>query len=122
MKQTKFKYKWKGEWYFIDLYEDNTAEKFAEYESRNKTTRFRQFTNILDSKKNEIYDRSLIIVRNWGGSQEILCKAIVLWDVDEKAWNWQNLETGSYSSADGEIDNYDRWRNVEVYKHADDEN
>lgn len=67
MREIKFKYKWKGQWYFIDMYNDNTAEKFKEFESRNKTTELLQFTGLKDKNGVEIYEGDIYRAYNFEG-------------------------------------------------------
>jgi hypothetical protein len=54
MREMKFKYLWKGDWFYIDLYKDNTASKFEAYESVNKTSPFCQFTGSKIKQENQI--------------------------------------------------------------------
>lgn len=70
--------------------------------------------NKTDINNKPIFENDIIYVRNWGRTNEILCIAKVVWDSDDLCWNWVS-ETGNWSSCDlGEIDMYDRWRNVEI--------
>ena len=52
----KFKYKWRGTWYFVDLKKDNTGMFFSEFEQRNKTSPLLQFTGFVDANGVEIYE------------------------------------------------------------------
>lgn len=60
MREIKFRYLWKGDWYYIDLYNDNTKAEFEFYESVNKTSPFCQFTGLLDKEGVEIYEGDIL--------------------------------------------------------------
>jgi hypothetical protein len=56
----RYRYLWKGQWYYIDFAKDNLAIKFEEYESRAKTSRLIPSTGLKDCKGVEIFERDLV--------------------------------------------------------------
>lgn len=52
----KVRYHWQNEWHYVDLYEDNTAIKFKEFENRAKTSRFMRCVGLKDLNGDLIFE------------------------------------------------------------------
>jgi len=99
----------KKEWHFFDLNTINVhpnASPSLDYQS------WGMDIGKYDVNKTLIYDGDIINVRNWGRTDEILCVAKVVWDTENAGFDWEPLE--GQESPDFEIDQYDRWRRVEI--------
>lgn len=60
MREIKFRYLHKGEWFFVDMYKNNTQLKLEEYESKNKTSPFLEFTGLTDDDGKELYEGDIV--------------------------------------------------------------
>jgi len=79
MREIKFRYLWKDNWYYIDFQKDNLGLKFKEFEERAKTTRLQLWTGLKDKNGKEIYkgdifkfkvnDKEYYFVVKWGDEQ-----------------------------------------------------
>lgn len=70
-REMKLRYFWKGDWYYIDLYRDNTKVKFGFFEAITKTSIFYQFTGLKDENGKEVYESDIVKSGMTGAIYEI---------------------------------------------------
>ena len=99
MRELKLRYKWKGDWYYIDLRNDNTRAKFEAFESVNKNTPLEEFTGLYATKgkgfkkdeRREVYEGDVFREQKETDNGDVISYLVVMWIKQRAAFYLVNI-------------------------------